>query len=284
MVMAETDDQDMAEPQRPGATGNLRAYLWTNSRFYLGLRAPCMRQRSPDCWLRAARGRAPETVRAAIAQYCHGADGVERVNFRCARVRLTGSAEALFVKEFPQVHRLHKVERWVRCSRVDRAWRAGHLLPLLGILTPRPVGTAYATAADGVATEYLVTEWLESAASFPDVLRNAGPPARAALLGEFAGRMRGWHSLGLYVRDLVKNVLVTNENGARQYWLTDLDGLHPIRWPNRDRMLFHLRQLAHWARPLTREEAEMIAGSYLAGAGGQSEGSLSAIVATLLAD
>jgi hypothetical protein len=201
-------------------------------------------------------------VRAAVDQYRSGG-GVRSINFRCARVTVPGSDCDLFVKEFPSLRPLHGLERRLRCSRVDRSWRAGHLLPRLGLLTPRVIGAAQAWSAQTGVVEYLVTEWMEGVVPFPELLKQTPADDRAPLLEEFARHMRLWHDRGVYLRDLVKNVLVTGTDGARQYLLTDLDGLHPIRWPNRSRLLFHMRQLAHWAKPLSDGEARAICAGYL---------------------
>ena len=71
------------------------------------------------------------------------------------------------------------------------------------------------------------------------------------------------HERGIYLRDLVKNVLVREQADGRSYWLTDLDGLHPYRPLTRSRVLRHMRQLAHWAGPISREEATTICEEYL---------------------
>ena len=255
------------------------SYVRLNARFYLGLGAPCTRRAFPEARVRSALGVPPDLIRDLVACYQRGSEQVERINFRCARITAGQPGRSVFVKEFPRLRRVHDVERGLRCSRVDRAWRAGHLLPRMGILTPRPMGTAQAGALDGTVTEYLVTEWLQSARPFPELL-SAASGGRAALLGELAGHMRRWHHLGIYLRDLVKNVLVTGEEGERRYWLTDLDGLHPMRWPNRDRVLFHMRQLAHWAKP-SPEEAQLVADAYLSSA---PPSAAAAIRSALIAD
>ena len=229
-------------------------------RFYLGLGAPAVRQRRAGAVVRAAAGVSPELVAALVARHRgeeSGGDGqVERINFRCSRVRLEGSA--YFVKEFPRARLLHDLERILRCSRADRAWRAGHLLPHLGVPTPRPVGTAHVRHPGQSPVEYLATEWLSDARPFPRLLRGQRGEARAELLGEFVGELRRWRARGIYLRDLVKNVLVTEGERGRTYWLTDLDGLHPLRRPTFRRLLHHLSQLAHWAGPLSPEETELI--------------------------
>ncbi len=241
-------------------------------RFYLGLGAPAKRGSFARCLLRAAPAYPLELVQALVSRYRGASDApegaVQVINFRCARIRPAGCDGAFFVKEFPRHHALHDVERWLRCSRVDRAWRAGHLLPRLGVLTPRPVGTAQARLETRAVAEYLITEWLEGAAPFPQLLKGAGAERRAVLLQEFAREMARWHSCGIYLRDLVKNVLVTEAEEGRGYWLTDLDGLHPLRRVTRRRVLQQMRQLGHWAKPLRREEAKMTAETYLGEAHG----------------
>jgi hypothetical protein len=244
-------------------------------RFYLGLGAPGVRRKYADCSVRAAAGRTPDLVRRLVALYRGDAGAeagsVETINFRCAAITLAESGERLFLKEFPRHHRLHDLERLLRCSRVDRAWRAAHLLPELGILTPRAVGMAFARLEDGRPVEYLATEWLDGAVPYHMRLRavSADRAARAALLGEFADHLRCWHDCGVYLRDLVKNVLTSASNGGLEYWLTDLDQLHPARRLTRGRLLHQMRQLAYWTGPLTEDEAEVIIAGYLGDARGR---------------
>ncbi len=254
-----------SELRDAGRPTKLGSYLWLNTHFYLGLGAPRTARRSPDCRLRAALGHSPDQVRAAVDHYRSG-NGARTINFRCARVIVPGSDCALFVKEFPPLRRFHGLERRLRCSRVDRSWRAGHLLPQLGLPTPRVIGTAQMRSAQTGIVEYLVTEWLEGVVPFPVLLKQTPADGRAPLLEEFARHMCLWHDRGVYLRDLVKNVLVTGTGDARRYLLTDLDGLHPIRWPNRTRLLFHMRQLAQWAKPLSDGEARAICRGYFGGA------------------
>lgn len=238
--------------------------VWFALRFYLGLGAPCERRRYPECRVRAARGYSPELVRALVAVYRgESQEGeAEPVKPSCGRVTLTDQERPFFVKEFPSRHRANDLERWARLSRGERSWRAAHLLPRVGIATPRAIGLGHARRADGRAMEYLVTEWLDGARQFPKALAAGGAEARAALLGEFAGFMRQCHRGDIYTRDLVKNVLVMESGGERQYWLCDLDGLHPYRRVTAKRILFHMRQLAHHARP-TITEARLICEAYL---------------------
>jgi hypothetical protein len=256
-------------------------------RFYLGLGTPGVRRTYADCRVRAAAGRAPDLVRRLVALYRGeaGAEAgsVETINFRCAAITLPESGERVFFKEFPPRHRLHDVERLLRCSRVDRAWRAAHLLPRLGILTPRAVGTAFARLGDGRPVEYLATEWLDGALPYHMRLRavSGDRAARAALLRGFAGHLRCWHDCGVYLRDLVKNVLTLApdagveccltraSDGGLQYWLTDLDQLHPARRLTTGRLLHQMRQLAYWAGPLAGHEADAITAGYLGDARGR---------------
>lgn len=272
--MRKPGEQPVAVP--PLAPGKrLRARVGLRLRFYLGLGAPGVRRAYGDCAVRAAAGRDPDLVRRLAALYRGeaGAEAgsVETINFRCAVITLAGSSERLFVKEFPRHHRLHDVERALRCSRVDRAWRAAHLLPRLGILTPRAVGTAFARLEDGRPMEYLATEWLEGAAPYHMRVHeaNGDSAARIALLGEFARQLRFWHDCGVYLRDLVKNVLTCVGEGGLRYWLTDLDQIHPARRVTRGRLLHQMRQLAHWTGPLAADEADAIVVSYLGDARGR---------------
>jgi len=247
--------------------GRIAAQLRLAVPFYLGLHAPRVWQRFPEGQAYAARGSSPELVRALVA--LHRGDrrvaggAVEVINFRCTRVTPAGSQGSFFVKEFPRLHWAHDLERRLGCSRVDRAWRAGHLLPRLGALTPRPVGGAQFRAGDGAVIEYLATEWIEGASAFPQLLNGLERQARAGALRQFARHLRRWHALGIYLRDLVKNVLVSQTETASRYWLTDLDGLHPIRWPDRRRVLHHMSQVHHWVGPLESAEAELVCAAYL---------------------
>jgi hypothetical protein len=231
-------------------------------RFYLGLGAPCERRRYPECRVRAARGYSPELIRTLLAVYRGESDAgeAEQIKPSCGRVTLAGHADPFFVKEFPSRGRANDLERWARLSRGERAWRAAHLLPRAGLPTPRAIGGGQARGPDGRVVEYLVTEWLEAARPFPRALEAA--EARAGLLREFAAFMRQTHRADIYTRDLVKNVLVVEGEGARRYWLCDLDGLHPYRRITANRILFHMRQLGHHARP-TISEARLICEAYL---------------------
>ena len=266
--MSRPDEQPVVgSPLAPGK--RLRARVGLRLRFYLGLGAPGVRRAYGDCAVRAAAGRDPDLVRRLVALYRGeaGAEAgsVETINFRCAVITLAGSSERLFFKEFPRHHRLHDVERALRCSRVDRAWRAAHLLPRLGILTPRAVGTAFARLEDGRPMEYLATEWLDGAAPYHMRVHelSGDSAARIALLGEFARQLRLWHDCGVYLRDLVKNVLTRWSEGGLEYWLTDLDQIHPARRVTTGRLLHQMRQLAHWTGPLAADEADAIVVSYL---------------------
>lgn len=275
-----TSAEPTRETRRPpplSASARARAWIRLARRFYLGFGAPAVRRAFPESRVRAATGYSPDLVRDLVASYlalkrsdsdlrlggpAPAGGRAEIINFRCARIAPAGSEGAFFVKEFPRLHSLHDLERFLRCSRVDRAWRAGHLLPPLGVATPRPVGTAQ-TRIEGQIVEYLVTEWIDDAAPFPGVVAAASGRDRGLLLEEFAGDMRRWHDLGIYVRDLVKNVLVTSTLVQREYWLTDLDGLHPARRPTRGRILRQMRQLSDWVGPLSPDEAGLICHTYL---------------------
>lgn len=263
-----------------GAAHRVLSYLRLNMRFYLGIDAPCVRRTLTECRVRAGSGYAPDLIRDLVTLYRAEPEQVERINFRCAGIRRGDTGERFFLKEFPRLRAVHDLERQLRCSQADRAWRAGHLLPQYRILTPRPIGTAQVHGGDGV-TEYLATEWLEGTTAWSDVLRRSPRVQRQEILSEFAGHMRRWHDRGLYLRDLVNNVLVTQERGQRWYWLTDLDGLHPIRCFNRGRVLYQMRQLGKWARP-DPEEAELIARTYLAPSAGMNAADFAAAIRSAL--
>lgn len=249
--------------------------------FYLGLGAPCRRATYPECRVRSAVGYSPELLRELVAlrRGDSSAGQVEEVNFRCRVIAPAGGGQRYFLKDFPRGHALHDIERALRCSRVDRAWRAAHLLPRFGILTPAPVGTAIAT--DGKhPTEYLMTEWLPDAMPYHVRLRGIRERAeRARMLREFAQHLRRWHECGIYLRDLVTNVLTRQPSEGIEYWLTDLDQWHPIRRITRGRLLHQMRQLARWTGPLTEGEAETIAMAYFTRA---TEGTIEAVTRVLL--
>ncbi|MCJ7751715.1 MAG: lipopolysaccharide kinase InaA family protein [Armatimonadetes bacterium] len=233
--------------------------------FYLGLGAPAVRATYPECRVRAASGYSPEFVRTLLALRRGESDAgtAEEINFRCVVISPAGSDQRFFFKDFPRGHALHDIERTIRCSRLDRAWRAAHLLPRLGILTPRPVGTILATEG-GEPGEYLATQWLPDALPYHLRLRAVeGLERRRRMLEEFARHLRRWHDCGIYLRDLVTNVLTRESPGGIEYWLTDLDQLHPYRRLTRKRLLHQIRQLARWTGPLSKEEAEIILRGYL---------------------
>jgi len=244
-------------------------------RFYLGLGAPAVRRRYPDCTVRAAAAYSPDLVRTLLSLYVGQAGPEvgrsEPVKPGSSHLTLA-SGEQFFFKEFPRRHAGHDLERALRISRVDRAWRAAHLLPHLGLHTPAAVGTARRREANGSITEYLATVWLEGAVQFPVALPASGPE-RADMLREFAALMRRCHRSGVYTRDLVKNVLVQTEGSARTYSMVDLDGVHPLRRVTRRRILFHMKQLAHYC-PLSEEEARVVCEEYL----GTTEGKWAAAV------
>ena len=229
-------------------------------RFYLGLGAPCLRAAYPECRVRAAVGYTPDLLRAlaALRRGESDAGSVEQVNFRCAIITPAGDDRRFFFKEFPREHALHDFERALRCSRVDRAWRAAHLLPQFGILTPKAVGTALARRGSE-PVEYLATEWLPDAIPYHMRLRSVRDRGqRVAMLTEFARHLRHWHDCGLYLRDLVTNVLTRESPSGLEYWLTDLDQTHPIRRLTRKRLLHQMAQFARWTGPLTEWEAGAI--------------------------
>ncbi len=249
----------------PSASQRLWAQARLSLRFYLGLGAPASRAAYPECRVRAAAGHRPELVRRLLAlRRGEDEDGeIEEVNFRCVVIRPAGEERGFFLKEFSRYHALHDVESALRCSRVDRAWRAAHLLPRMGILTPRPVGTILAFG-EGKTTEYLATEWLSDAVSFHFRLRDVdGAAARRQMLCEFASHLRRWHDCGIYMRDLVTNVLTTSSPAGVEYWLTDLEQIHPIKRITCKRLLHQMGQFARWAGPLSREEAAAIVEAYL---------------------
>jgi hypothetical protein len=264
----------------PAAADRLLAHLRLGLPFYLGLGAPSHRRTYPECRVRVAPPYSPDLLRTILRLYRGEASPalglVEEINFRCAAITVADTGRRFFFKQFPRHHAFHDFERSLRCSRVDRAWRAAHLLPRLGLLTPPAVGTAQADT-----TEYLATEWLPGAAPFPDVFLRLGSDraARAELLAQFSRLLRRAHDLGVYLRDLVKNVLVREEAGANTYWLTDLDGLHPLRLITGRRLLHHMRQLAHYLGPLSSEEAALVSETYL---GAPGAGAADAIIHALL--
>jgi hypothetical protein len=268
-------------PARPSALRRAFAQARLAFRFYLGLGAPCLRATYPECRVRAAAGYTPDLVRALVAlrRGDSATDEVREINFRCRVLTPADSDHRFFLKDFPRGHALHDIERALRCSRVDRAWRAAHLLPRLGILTPAPVGTAF-VGNDGQTMEYLVTEWLPDALPYHVRLRrlhDAGE--RARLLREFALHLRHWHDSGIYLRDLVTNILTRESAQGWEYWLTDLDQLHPIKRITRRRLLRQMAQLARWTGPLTEREAETIAMAYFDRA---AERTLDAVTEVLL--
>jgi hypothetical protein len=250
-------------------------------RFYLGLGAPCQRATYPECRVRAAAGYTPGLVRELLALRRGESEArdVEEVNFRCRVITPAGGGQRFFLKNFPRGHALHDLERMLRCSRLDRAWRAAHLLPRLGVLTPAAVGTGFARV-DGQPMEYLVTEWLPDALPYHIRLREVCKRGhRSRMLREFALHLRHWHDSGIYLRDLVTNILTRESAQGWEYWLTDLDQLHPIKRITRRRLLHQMAQLARWTGPLTEREAETIAMAYL----GRAEGrTIEAIAEVLL--
>ena len=259
----------------------MRARWGLCARFYLGLGAPCRRATYPECRVRAAAGYTPELVRdlLALRRGESEAGDVEEVNFRCRVITPAGGGQRFFLKNFPRGHALHDLERMLSCSRVDRAWRAAHLLPRLGMLTPAAVGTGFARV-DGQPMEYLVTEWLPDALPYHIRLRRTHDPAgRARMLREFALHLRHWHDSGIYLRDLVTNVLTRESPQGLEYWLTDLDQLHPIRLVTRKRLLHQMAQLARWTGPLTDSEAETVAAAYF---GRASERTIEVVAEVLL--
>lgn len=255
----------LSVPNEPSAVCRLVAQVRLSFRFYLGLGASASRAAYPECRVRAAAGYRPELLRQLLAlRRGEAEDGeIEEVNFRCVVIRPAGKEERFFFKEFPRHHVLHDVERALRCSRVDRAWRAAHLLPRIGILTPAPVGTAIAFGGDG-PTEYLATDWLSDAIPYHVRLRDAaGEAERREMLCEFARHLHRWHNCGIYLRDLVTNVLTRSSPTGLEYWLTDLDQVHPIKRVTRKRLLHQMRQLARWSGPLSGDEAAAIVEAYL---------------------
>jgi len=269
----------------PPSTGRrLWAQLRLSVPFYLGLGAPSTRRAYPRYRIQVAAGYTADLMRRVVALYRGdvptAADRVEEVNFRSASVTLAESGERFFVKQFPRRHHLHDVEHILRCSRARRAWRAAHLLPRCNILTPRPVGIALARADGGAPVEYLATEWLDRATPYHVRLRAADREAsRPRLLREFALHMRRWNDRGVYLRDLVTNVLTRDLPGGMEYWLTDLDQFHPLRRLTRRRLLHQMAQFARWSGPLSTEEAREIATSYL---GVSSHGAMHSIEHVLL--
>lgn len=249
----------------PSALHRLGAQVRFGLRFYLGLGAPASRAVYSECTARAAAGYRPELVRRLLALRLGEADDgeTEEINFRCTVIRPADEEQRFFFKDFPRQHSLHDVERVLRCSRVDRAWRAAHLLPRMGILTPGPVGTAIAFG-EGGPTEYLATEWLPEGAPYHVRLRDAaGAAERREMLCEFGRHLRHWHDCGIYMRDLVTNVVTKSSPTGLEYWLTDLDQIHPVKRVSRNRLRHQMRQLARWSGPLSGDEAAAIVQAYL---------------------
>jgi len=255
-------------PGPPSTARRIWAQLRLSTSFYLGIGAPSMRRAYPGCRVRAAAGYTTDLVRRVVEFYRGGAaaagDRVEEINFRSAAVTLADTDKRFFVKQLARRHLLHDVERSLGCSRADRAWRAAHLLPRLGVLTPRAVGTALAETEGENRIEYVITEWLDGAIPYHERLRAAATGiARLRLLREFAGRVRRWNDRGIYLRDLVTNVLTRETPEGLEYWLTDLDQFHPLRRLTRRRLLHQMAQFARWSGPLNTQEAAEIAASYL---------------------
>ncbi|MBN1460719.1 MAG: hypothetical protein JXA57_14385 [Armatimonadetes bacterium] len=271
-------DQPTAGPPSPIARRS--AQLRLCAQFYLGLHAPARKATYADCRVRAAADYEPDLIRDLFLVHRGQSDSasITEVNFRCWILRPRQHEGAFFLKRFPRRHALHDMERYLHCSRVDRAWRAAHLFPRLGLLTPKATGTILTTEA-GAPVEYLITEWVSDGLSFHHRLRaTADSKTRSDMLQEFARQLRYCHDRGIYLRDLVTNVLTQESAEARQYWLTDLDQFHPLRGVTRGRLLHQIRQLARWTAPLTEEEITAIVTSYL----GISSGRLFALLSETL--
>lgn len=255
----------------PSTLARRNAQLHVCAQFYLGLHAPAHTATYPDCRVRAAADYEPDLIRDLFLVHRGGSDSarITEVNFRCWILRPREHEDAFFLKRFPRRHALHDMERYLRCSRVDRAWRAAHLFPRLGLLTPKAAGTILTTEA-GAPVEYLVTAWVPDGLSFHHRLRAAADlKTRGDMLQEFARQLRYCHDRGIYLRDLVTNVLTQDSQEGRRYWLTDLDQFHPVRGVTRGRLLHQLRQLARWTSPLTETEVTAIVTSYLGVASGR---------------
>ena len=50
--------------------------------------------------------------------------------------------------------------------------------------------------------------------------------------------------------------------GERKYWLTDLDGVHPVKKVTRERVIGHMRQLVHHVGFRTATEAKAVCESH----------------------
>jgi hypothetical protein len=230
--------------------------------------------------VRAAVGYEPDFIRELLSIHRGGGDSaaVTEVNFRCWIVRSKQHEQAFFLKRFPREYTLHDVGRYLRCSRVDRAWRAAHLFPRLGLPTPKAVGTILAAEA-GTPVEYVITTWVPHGMPFHHRLRAAADPeTRTDMLQEFARHLRYCHDVGIHLRDLVTNVLTQESAEGRRYWLTDLDQFYPFRGVTRSRLLRQMRQLARWTGPFSEEEITAIVTSYL----GISSGRLFALLSETL--
>jgi hypothetical protein len=273
-------DAESGAPMRSPA-GRLVAQLTLASRFYLGLGAPATRRVESGLRIVAAAGYSADLVRRLVALRRGEDDAgtVEAINFRSTKIAARGDDRAFFVKDFPRGHALNDLEQALRCSRIDRAWRAAHLLPPLGLLTPAPVGRASLNRGPE-PMEYLVTAWVPDCLSYHLRLRTASGDARARMLHEFARNLRRWHDAGVYLRDLVTNVLTRESPAGLEYWLTDLDQLHPYRRITRGRLFHQMRQLARWTGPLTQPEAALIVSAYLGNDQGRLASALQEILLT----
>ena len=119
-----------------------------------------------------------------------------------------------------------------RTNRILRTWKLGHELLARGIATARPLAVIVPRATRLSGDGFLISEWLEGAASpaeFLQLLRPFEPRARlrrtrvaAHKLGDLLGRM---HARNISHRDLKPgNVLLQDREHDIAAYVVDLDG------------------------------------------------------------
>jgi hypothetical protein len=209
--------------------------------------------------VRAAAGYPPELVAELVScSLDEDSPLVQMVNFRSRIVAYGEPVRRFFVKEYPHLNAWHGLERVLRCARVDRAWAAAQVLPKLGFLTPPPVGMVVRPQQGRGTIAYGITEMIEEALPFHRRLLPLEGEARQARLREYVEQMRRWHDVSVYLHDLLPNVLTKQRADEWDYYLTDLDQLHPYRRLTRKRLLHQFYHLARWTGPLSEEEQRMV--------------------------